>query len=134
MANGFGYLRCIPEVHRGGGSLGDCFACGKEAYLFYSGECDPDGPQLEPDVGHCWFCGFDYSQHCKHPMAEQVAEFCVAEVPVLADLAVRRYRRVLRLENMIVGGKGAVARQIAIAYERDRILRRRDRASKHKTT
>jgi len=89
--SGFGYLQCIP-AYEAGGELRDCPACRKRAYMCYSGSYD-DGEQISPNGGHCWFCGFRYSQHCQHSEEEQAATYCVDKFPEVQETAERNWRK-----------------------------------------
>jgi len=136
MAKGFGYMGCIPAVQRGSGEPEYCPACGQRAYLFSEGEHDHE-QQLTPAEGHCWLCGFDYSEHCQHPQDEQVAGFIADKFPEVMVAAVQNHRRVRRLERLIVGLRrdreidlSATKASAALMDEADRILKRRARERK----
>jgi len=53
-----------------------CPNCGKP-WHYYRGACEvgPGGQQLEPDEGYCEHCGFQYQQHCEHPLVKQLEKF-----------------------------------------------------------
>lgn len=49
----------------------------KPKWYFERGYCEPEGGQIEPDQGQCSACGFQYYQHCKHSLKEQIERFNV---------------------------------------------------------
>jgi hypothetical protein len=54
--------------------MSECPNCGSQDYWkFYSGWID--GEPIEPDTGHCEWCGFQYSQHVDYPESYQVARY-----------------------------------------------------------
>ncbi len=53
----------------------NCNASEGEGWYFSRSYCDPDDGQIEPDYGQCRHCGFQYHQHCKHPLSQQLKEF-----------------------------------------------------------
>ena len=54
-----------------------CPNCGAShpAWYFSRGYVEVDGMQIDPDEGRCSSCGFEYHQHCKHPLKEQLEKF-----------------------------------------------------------
>ena len=54
-----------------------CPNCGAShpAWYFERGYSEPGGGQIEPDYGNCSSCGFQYHQHCKHGLKEQLEKF-----------------------------------------------------------
>ncbi len=55
--------------------VSECPVCGVDAFAFHHGEWDSGGAKLTPDEGKCRSCGFEYSEHVNHPMAEQVERY-----------------------------------------------------------
>ena len=53
----------------------NCNASKDEGWYFSRGYSEPDGMQIDPDYGHCNKCGFQYHQHYKHPLKEQLEKF-----------------------------------------------------------
>ena len=57
----------------------ECPVCGHYAYHISEGEYDREewgqGAKLTPDEGRCNYCGFMYSEHCRHPEEEQAKDY-----------------------------------------------------------
>ena len=53
----------------------NCYAPKDEGWYFSRGYSEPGGGQIEPDTGECFECGFQYHQHCKHGLKEQLEKF-----------------------------------------------------------
>lgn len=58
----------------------ECPQCGStKSWCFDEGESASSiwdrFDKASPDTGHCYKCGFSYSEHVKHPLEEQIREF-----------------------------------------------------------
>ncbi len=56
-----------------------CPQCGSiKSWHFCEGDYNQPEDRFDkanPDMGHCWKCGFHYSEHVKHPLDEQIKTF-----------------------------------------------------------
>jgi len=52
----------------------ECPSCGSDKWEFHFGAREPDHRfgGSEPDEGYCSDCDFQYQEHIRHPMPEQV--------------------------------------------------------------
>lgn len=52
-----------------------CPVCGHWTYRVFCGSYDEEGKKLEPEQGHCSYCGFNYMEHVCYSLASQARSY-----------------------------------------------------------